>query len=103
MILIVADTFLYVYNAASVWLSSQMLFKCIDCNLRPGCYLNTFGYTREAVGPLTVTLNYRALLRRIKDKSPIVLIVCDCDQRAEGWLCILHETYCCGDGSGMLF
>jgi hypothetical protein len=29
MILIVADTFLYVYNVASVWLSSQMLYKCM--------------------------------------------------------------------------
>lgn len=29
MILIVVEMFLFVYNAASVWLGSQMVYKCM--------------------------------------------------------------------------
>jgi hypothetical protein len=73
----------------------------LDCNLKQGCYFNTFGCTLEAVSQLTVNLKYRVWLPRIEDRSLITLVVLDCDQRAG--LGILHETYCCGDGSGMLF
>ena len=61
-----------------------------DCNLGPGCCLNTFGCAWEAVGQLTVTLKYRALLPGIEDKSSLILVVCDCDQRAGCAYCMKH-------------
>jgi hypothetical protein len=37
-----------------------------------------------------VTLKYRALLSRIEDKSAIILVVCECNQRAGCESCMKH-------------
>ena len=42
------------------------------------------------MGQLTVTLKYRPLLLRIEDKSPIILVVCECDKRAGCASCMKH-------------